>query len=73
MPNSVDRFSEDYPPRTAAERAAAARLADCMEKEQRSRSRIELGLDSVRPACAAHGRPGCGFCKDWTIHATAAA
>lgn len=59
--------------RTAAERAEAARLADYKEKEERIQSRIELGLDCVRPACAAHGRSRCGFCKDWTIHATAAA
>jgi hypothetical protein len=53
---------------TVAERAEQARLADFKEKEEKVRSRRELGMEPARASCRAHGKDldACPLCRDWT-------
>jgi hypothetical protein len=54
--------------RTVAERAEQARMADFKEKEEKVRSRRELGMEPARASCRAHGKDlhACPLCRDWT-------
>ncbi|HUB74745.1 MAG TPA: hypothetical protein VL979_12010 [Solirubrobacteraceae bacterium] len=57
----------------AAQKAQQARLADCWDREERARSRRELGLERSGPLCASHGRPDCPVCRDFTLRRPIAA
>ena len=68
MPSSRGKYSKDLVVRTLAARAQHARLADAKEREERLRSRRELGLEAPPATGCAHGNDPhrCAVCKDWT-------
>jgi hypothetical protein len=67
MPNRFGRHQKHTMGRSLAERAFEARMESARIREERERSRHELGLE-LRRSCCRHGNEpdGCPLCRDWT-------
>jgi hypothetical protein len=67
MSNRFGRYQKHAMTRSLAERALEARMESAWEREERRRSREELGLELKRHRCR-HGKDpeGCPLCRDWT-------